>query len=63
MIKRFFDFTVALCALLTLLPVIIVVAALIRFKLGSPILFAQNRPGLNGDIFKMDKCRNNDYYW
>ena len=57
MIKRLFDFIVALCALLTLLPVIIVVATLIRFKLGSPILFTQNRPGLNGDIFKMMKFR------
>ena len=55
--KRLFDFIVALCALLTLLPVIIVVAALIRFKLGSPILFTQKRPGLNGDIFKMMKFR------
>ena len=55
--KRLFDFVVALCALLTLLPVIIVVAALICFKLGSPILFTQNRPGLNGDIFKMMKFR------
>lgn len=55
--KRLFDFIVALCALLTLLPVIIVVAILIRFKLGSPILFTQNRPGLNGDIFKMMKFR------
>lgn len=57
MIKRIFDFIVSLCALLTILPVIIVVAALIRFKLGSPILFTQNRPGLNGDIFKMMKFR------
>ncbi|GAA0789433.1 MULTISPECIES: sugar transferase [Pseudomonadati] len=55
--KRLFDFIVALCALITLLPVIIVVAALIRFKLGSSILFIQNRPGLNGDIFKMMKFR------
>ena len=55
--KQLFDFIVALCALLTLLPVIIVVAVLIRFKLGSPILFIQNRPGLNGRIFKMMKFR------
>lgn len=55
--KRFSDFIVALCALLTLLPVIIVVAVLIRFKLGSPILFYQDRPGLNGKIFKMIKFR------
>lgn len=57
MIKRIFDFLVALSVLVTLLPVIIVVAALIRFKLGKPILFTQNRPGLNGDIFKMMKFR------
>ena len=55
--KRLFDFIVALCALLTLLPVIIVVAVLIRLKLGSPILFTQDRPGLNGKIFKMMKFR------
>ena len=56
--KRVFDFLVALFALLTLLPVIIVVAVLIRFKLGSPILFTQDRPGLNGRIFKMMKFRS-----
>lgn len=55
--KRHIDFIVALCALLTFLPVIIVFAAIIRFKLGSPILFTQNRPGLNSDIFKMMKFR------
>ena len=56
--KRLFDFLVALCAILTLLPVIIVVAVLIRFKLGSPILFTQDRPGLNGKVFKMMKFRS-----
>lgn len=55
--KRFFDFIVAMSALLTLLPVIIVVAVLIRFKLGSPILFTQDRPGLNSKVFKMMKFR------
>ena len=56
--KRIFDFLVALFVLLTLLPVVIVVAVLIRFKLGSPILFTQDRPGLNGKIFKMMKFRS-----
>jgi lipopolysaccharide/colanic/teichoic acid biosynthesis glycosyltransferase len=56
--KRLFDFLVALCVLLILFPVIIVVAILIRFKLGSPILFTQNRPGLNGNVFKMMKFRS-----
>ena len=55
--KRIFDFLIALCAILTLLPVIVIVAVLIRFKLGSPILFTQDRPGLNGKTFKMMKFR------
>jgi len=55
--KRLFDSIVALTALLILLPVIILVAVLIRFKLGSPILFTQERPGLNSKIFKMMKFR------
>lgn len=55
--KRLFDFLVALFALLILLPVIIVVAVLVRLKLGSPILFTQDRPGLHGNIFKMMKFR------
>lgn len=56
--KRLFDFIVTFCALITLLPVIIVVAVLIRFKLGSPILFTQERPGLNSRVFKMMKFRS-----
>ncbi len=55
--KRLFDSIVALTALLILLPVIVLVAVLIRFKLGSPILFTQERPGLNSKIFKMMKFR------
>lgn len=56
--KRLFDFLVALSVLLTLLPVIVIVAVLIRCKLGSPILFSQQRPGLNGKIFRMYKFRS-----
>lgn len=55
--KRIFDFIVALCALVALLPAVVFVALLIRIKLGSPILFTQERPGLNGKIFKMMKFR------
>lgn len=55
--KRVFDFVVAFCALLVLLPAIVIVALLIRFKLGAPILFTQERPGLNGNVFKMIKFR------
>ena len=56
--KRLFDFLVVMCAILTLLPVMVVVAVFIRFKLGSPILFSQDRPGLNGKVFKMYKFRS-----
>jgi lipopolysaccharide/colanic/teichoic acid biosynthesis glycosyltransferase len=57
MIKRLFDFLSALASLLVLLPVIVVVAILIHHKLGSPVLFRQNRPGLHGKPFKMIKFR------
>jgi lipopolysaccharide/colanic/teichoic acid biosynthesis glycosyltransferase len=56
--KRLFDFIVTLSASVLLLPVILVVALLIRFKLGAPILFTQKRPGLNSKIFKMYKFRS-----
>ena len=55
--KRLFDFIVALSAFVLLLPVIAIVAILVRAKLGSPILFTQDRPGLNGNVFKMMKFR------
>jgi lipopolysaccharide/colanic/teichoic acid biosynthesis glycosyltransferase len=52
-----FDLIFSLLALITLLPLIIAIALLIRVKLGSPILFTQDRPGLGGNIFKMMKFR------
>ena len=55
--KRFFDFIISLIALVFLLPVIISISVLIRFKLGSPIFFTQERPGLNSKVFKMIKFR------
>ncbi|MDT8904343.1 Sugar transferase involved in LPS biosynthesis (colanic, teichoic acid) [Pseudomonas sp. NFACC09-4] len=57
MIKRFFDIVVSLCSLLLLAPVMAVVAWQIRRKLGSPVLFRQVRPGLNGEPFEMIKFR------
>lgn len=57
MIKRIFDFLVSLTALMTLLPVIAVVALVIHRKLGSPVLFRQIRPGKNGKPFLMVKFR------
>ena len=51
-IKRPQDFLCALIALIILSPVMLVVAVLVRVKLGSPVLFSQNRPGKDGKIFK-----------
>lgn len=56
-LKRIFDITVSLFGLLILLPVLLLIAALIYLKLGSPVLFTQKRPGLNGRPFKMIKFR------
>jgi lipopolysaccharide/colanic/teichoic acid biosynthesis glycosyltransferase len=55
--KRAFDFLVALVALMLSSPVILVVAYLIRSRLGSPVLFSQDRPGLHGKVFCMFKFR------
>lgn len=56
-IKRIMDFMLALAALLILSPVLIIVALLVKFKLGSPVIFKQERPGLNEKIFTMYKFR------
>ena len=56
-IKRPQDFICALVATIVLSPVLFVVAILVRIKLGSPVLFTQDRPGRNGKIFKLYKFR------
>jgi lipopolysaccharide/colanic/teichoic acid biosynthesis glycosyltransferase len=55
--KRIFDILISAIALLLLAPMIGFVAALIRKKLGKPILFEQLRPGLEGQPFRMIKFR------
>lgn len=55
--KRLFDFLVSLIALFLLSPIIALVAWKIRKNLGSPVLFRQTRPGLNGEPFEMVKFR------
>lgn len=57
MIKRSLDVVVAGGALLVLSPVLLALAALVRVKLGAPVLFRQTRPGLNGKPFEMMKFR------
>lgn len=57
MIKRLFDLIASLFALIVLSPVVLITALLVRVKLGSPIIFIQERPGLNCKIFKVMKFR------
>ncbi|MFM2077136.1 MAG: hypothetical protein RJA49_1026 [Actinomycetota bacterium] len=57
MTKRCFDVVVGTIALVVLSPVIVVVAVLVRLKLGSPVLFTQERPGLHGEPFRLHKFR------
>ncbi|NLD48188.1 MAG: sugar transferase [Clostridiaceae bacterium] len=56
-IKRPMDFILALCAIIVLSPILLIVALLVRIKLGSPIIFKQQRPGLNEKIFNIYKFR------
>ncbi|MFB9146795.1 sugar transferase [Halomonas alkalicola] len=57
MVKRLFDIVASLTALILLSPVLLIVALLVRRKLGSPVLFRQVRPGLHGKPFEMIKFR------
>lgn len=56
-IKRLQDFILSVIAIIVLSPVLVLIAVLVRIKLGSPVLFKQQRPGLNGKIFNMYKFR------
>jgi sugar transferase EpsL len=55
--KRLLDLALTAAALILLSPVIAAVALLVRLKLGSPVLFRQQRPGLGGTPFMMLKFR------
>lgn len=56
-LKRVMDFVLSLMAIIVLSPVLLVVAILVRIKLGSPVLFTQERPGKDEQIFKLYKFR------
>lgn len=56
-IKRPIDFLLSLVAIIILSPIFLVVAILVKIKLGSPVIFKQERPGLNEKIFTMYKFR------
>ncbi len=57
-IKRILDVILSGCALVVLSPVLLIVAVLVRTKLGSPVIFCQERPGKDEKIFKMYKFRS-----
>ena len=55
--KRIFDLTVSIPAFLVFLPILAIIAGLIRWKMGSPVLFRQLRPGMDAQPFEMFKFR------
>ena len=57
MIKRAFDIVFSACWLIGFAPLLLVVAILVRLRLGSPVLFVQERPGLRAKPFRMVKFR------
>ena len=56
-IKRALDFLLSLCGIIVLSPILLVLCILVRVKLGSPVLFRQERPGKNEKIFTLCKFR------
>ena len=56
-IKRVFDITISLIAILVFLPLFLIVCALSLAFHGRPLFYTQNRPGLNGNVFKIAKLR------
>lgn len=56
-LKRIFDFLLALIGIIFLSPILLLVAVLIRIKLGTPVIFKQSRPGRDEKIFNLYKFR------
>lgn len=57
-VKRFLDLVLSGMALLMLSPVLLVTAMIVRVKLGSPVIFCQERPGKDEKIFRLHKFRS-----
>lgn len=57
-LKRMLDFVLSLFSIIILLPVMLIVALLVKINLGSPIIFKQQRPGLHEKIFTLYKFRS-----
>lgn len=56
-VKRYLDFLLSLCAIILLSPLLLVLTILVRLKLGSPVIFHQERPGKDEKIFTLCKFR------
>src|SRR5690606_10978256 len=56
-IKRTADIVISAMALIVFAPVMLLVAGAIRIRMGSPVIFVQKRPGLNGQAFSLYKFR------
>lgn len=57
-IKRFLDFMLSLMGIIILSPILLILWILVRMKLGSPVLFHQERPGRHEKVFKLYKFRS-----
>lgn len=57
-LKRIFDIAVSALGLIVLSPLLIILALLVRVKLGTPVFFRQERPGLHEKIFRLYKFRS-----
>ena len=56
-VKRILDLTLSLIAVILCSPIFLILFLLVRFKLGSPVLFTQERPGKDEKIFRLYKFR------
>lgn len=57
-IKRLIDIVLSFVAIIILSPLLLILYVLVKFKLGSPVIFTQKRPGKNENIFKLYKFRS-----
>lgn len=56
-IKRILDFILSFISIIVLMPVMLIIATLVRIKLGKPVIFKQQRPGKSEKIFTLYKFR------
>ena len=57
-IKRLLDIVISLCGIIVLSPVYLVLGILVRVKLGTPVIFKQDRPGKDEKVFQLYKFRS-----